>query len=108
MVTGDDGSQWTFRAGDAFVSPAGFLGTWEIVEPAKKSMLTMSDYSPPKKKPANRASGLSAFAEDAKGHSVSVCHQPAREDHLAISAGCLIEDVLQGVRAVAQPLRDNQ
>ena len=26
----------TFRAGDAFVSPAGFTGTWEIVEPAKK------------------------------------------------------------------------
>jgi uncharacterized cupin superfamily protein len=35
-VTGDDGSQRTFRAGDAFVSPAGFLGTWEIIEPAKK------------------------------------------------------------------------
>jgi uncharacterized cupin superfamily protein len=36
VVTGDDGSQRTFRAGDAFVSPAGFLGTWEIIEPAKK------------------------------------------------------------------------
>jgi uncharacterized cupin superfamily protein len=36
VVTGDDGSQCTFRAGDAFVSPAGFLGTSEIVEPAKK------------------------------------------------------------------------
>jgi EutQ-like cupin domain len=36
VVTGDDGSQCTFRAGDAFVSPAGFLGTWEIIEPAKK------------------------------------------------------------------------
>ena len=36
VVTGDDGSQRTFRAGDAFVSPAGFSGTWEIVEPAKK------------------------------------------------------------------------
>ena len=36
VVTGDDGSQRTFRAGDAFVSPAGFTGTWEIVEPAKK------------------------------------------------------------------------
>ena len=28
VVTGDDGSQRTFRAGDAFVSPAGFTGTW--------------------------------------------------------------------------------
>lgn len=36
VVTGDDGSQRTFRAGDAFVSPAGFSGTWEIVEAAKK------------------------------------------------------------------------
>lgn len=36
VVRGDDGSQATFRAGDAFVSPAGFTGTWEIVEPAKK------------------------------------------------------------------------
>jgi len=36
VVTGDDGSQRTFRAGDAFVLPAGFTGTWEIVEPAKK------------------------------------------------------------------------
>lgn len=36
VVRGDDGSQATFKAGDAFVSPAGFTGTWEIVEPAKK------------------------------------------------------------------------
>ena len=36
VVTGDDGSERTFRADDAFVSPAGFTGTWEIVEPAKK------------------------------------------------------------------------
>jgi uncharacterized cupin superfamily protein len=36
VVTGDDGSVRTFRAGDAFVSPSGFTGTWEIVEPAKK------------------------------------------------------------------------
>ena len=36
VVTGDDGSQRIFRAGDAFVSPAGFTGTWEIIEAAKK------------------------------------------------------------------------
>jgi uncharacterized cupin superfamily protein len=36
VVTSDDGAQHAFRAGDAFVSPAGFTGTWEIVEPAKK------------------------------------------------------------------------
>jgi uncharacterized protein len=36
VVRGDDGSQATFRAGDAFVTPAGFTGTWEVVEPARK------------------------------------------------------------------------
>lgn len=36
IVTGDDGSVRTFKAGDAFVSPSGFTGTWEVVEPAKK------------------------------------------------------------------------
>jgi uncharacterized protein len=36
VVRGDDGSVQTFKAGDAFVSPAGFTGTWEIVERAKK------------------------------------------------------------------------
>jgi uncharacterized cupin superfamily protein len=36
IVTGDDGSVATFEAGDSFVSPAGFNGTWEVVEPARK------------------------------------------------------------------------
>ena len=36
VVRGDDGSHATFKAGDAFVTPAGFTGTWEIVEPARK------------------------------------------------------------------------
>lgn len=36
VVIGDDGSQATYRAGDAFVSPAGFTGTWEVVEAARK------------------------------------------------------------------------
>nr|WP_045838076.1 cupin domain-containing protein [Hyphomicrobium sp. 99] len=36
IVRGDDGSEATFRAGDAFLTPAGFTGTWEIVETAKK------------------------------------------------------------------------
>ena len=36
IVRGDDGSERTFRAGDAFVSPAGFTGTWQVTERAKK------------------------------------------------------------------------
>ena len=36
VVRGDDGSERTFRAGDGFVSPAGFTGTWEVLERARK------------------------------------------------------------------------
>ncbi len=36
IVTGDDGQKATYRAGDAFVSPAGFTGTWEVVETVRK------------------------------------------------------------------------
>lgn len=36
IVTSDDGSVHTYVAGDAFVSPAGFTGTWQVVERAKK------------------------------------------------------------------------
>jgi len=35
-VTGDDGSERIFRAGDAFVSPAGFTGVWDVREAARK------------------------------------------------------------------------
>lgn len=30
------GERHEFRAGDAFVVPAGFEGTWEVIEPCKK------------------------------------------------------------------------
>ncbi|MDX2308600.1 MAG: cupin domain-containing protein [Hyphomicrobium sp.] len=36
VITSDDGATTTVRAGDAFVSPAGFLGTWEVTKPARK------------------------------------------------------------------------
>ena len=36
VVTGDDGSERVFRAGDAFVSPAGFTGIWDVREPVRK------------------------------------------------------------------------
>ncbi len=35
-LTSDDGREWQFRPGDAWVIPAGFSGTWETVEPARK------------------------------------------------------------------------
>src|ERR1041384_5906071 len=30
------GQQWSFEAGDSFVIPAGFNGTWETIEPTAK------------------------------------------------------------------------
>lgn len=35
-LTSDDCSIETFAAGDAFIIPAGFKGTWETVEPVYK------------------------------------------------------------------------
>jgi hypothetical protein len=36
VLTSDDGRRWDFAAGDAWVIPAGFRGTWETLEPARK------------------------------------------------------------------------
>jgi uncharacterized cupin superfamily protein len=36
LITGDDGSEKVVRTGDAFVSPAGFSGHWEVRVPARK------------------------------------------------------------------------
>lgn len=35
-LTDSKGKSWSFSAGDRFVIPAGFTGTWEVVEPARK------------------------------------------------------------------------
>jgi uncharacterized cupin superfamily protein len=36
LITAEDGSAHTFAAGDAFVVPAGFSGTWEVLEDCTK------------------------------------------------------------------------
>lgn len=36
ILTPDDGRPQAYSAGDAFVIPAGFKGTWETVEPVRK------------------------------------------------------------------------
>ncbi len=36
ILTSADGVAETFSAGDSFVVPAGFKGTWESIEPVKK------------------------------------------------------------------------
>lgn len=36
ILTNEDGKRWTVKAGDAFIIPAGFKGTWETVEKVRK------------------------------------------------------------------------
>ena len=36
IVSEADGNSTTLRAGDSFVIPKGFVGTWEVVEPSRK------------------------------------------------------------------------
>lgn len=36
VVTDAEGLSRTYRAGDAFVTPKGFSGTWDVIEPIKK------------------------------------------------------------------------
>lgn len=36
IVTDAEGVSKTYRAGDAFVTPKGFSGTWDVIEPIKK------------------------------------------------------------------------
>jgi hypothetical protein len=35
-IASDDGKAWTFAAGETFVVPAGFEGTWEVIEDCTK------------------------------------------------------------------------
>ncbi|MDP5071933.1 MAG: cupin domain-containing protein [Congregibacter sp.] len=36
IVTDEDGLAITLQAGDSFVIPKGFVGTWEVVKPSRK------------------------------------------------------------------------
>jgi uncharacterized protein len=36
VVTGEDGNERTFRTGEAFISPAGFTGWWDVRQAARK------------------------------------------------------------------------
>lgn len=37
IITDDAGHSTTVRAGDRFVIPAGFQGTWQVLEPTRKT-----------------------------------------------------------------------
>ena len=36
ILTNDKGESWTLKAGDGFIIPAGFKGTWETVKKVRK------------------------------------------------------------------------
>lgn len=36
LLTNDAGQCWEFQAGDSFVVPAGFIGTWEVLADCRK------------------------------------------------------------------------
>jgi uncharacterized cupin superfamily protein len=36
ILTNEAGESWTLRAGDGFIIPPGFKGTWETVKPVRK------------------------------------------------------------------------
>ena len=40
VVTSEEGERWEFWAGDSFVIPAGFAGTWEVIEDCSKLYAT--------------------------------------------------------------------
>jgi hypothetical protein len=36
LLTSSTGERWEFTVGDSFVVPAGFTGTWEVIEDCRK------------------------------------------------------------------------
>ena len=39
IITDHEGNSTTVKAGDSFVIPRGFVGTWEVVSPTKKNFV---------------------------------------------------------------------
>jgi uncharacterized protein len=46
VITDAGGSAVTVRAGEQFVIPAGFVGTWEVVEPTRKRFVIYEPGTP--------------------------------------------------------------
>ena len=43
ILTNEKGKKWTLKAGDAFIIPSGFKGTWETVEKIRKHYVILAD-----------------------------------------------------------------
>jgi uncharacterized cupin superfamily protein len=46
VITDQAGTALTVRAGEEFVIPAGFVGTWEVVEPTRKQFVIYEPGTP--------------------------------------------------------------
>ena len=42
VLTNEDGRKWTLKAGDGFIIPPGFKGTWETVETVRKHYVILT------------------------------------------------------------------
>jgi uncharacterized cupin superfamily protein len=42
VLTSDDGKSWTLKAGDGFIIPPGFKGTWETVQAVRKQYVILT------------------------------------------------------------------
>jgi uncharacterized cupin superfamily protein len=42
VLTNEEGEKWTVKAGDGFIIPPGFKGTWETVEKVKKHYVILT------------------------------------------------------------------
>ena len=42
VLTNEDGKSWRLKAGDAFIIPPGFKGTWETVEAVRKHYVILT------------------------------------------------------------------
>lgn len=42
ILTNDAGRKWTLKAGDGFIIPPGFKGTWETVEKVRKHYVILN------------------------------------------------------------------
>jgi uncharacterized cupin superfamily protein len=45
VLTGETGKKWTLKAGDAFIIPPGFKGTWETVSKLRKHYVILAPRS---------------------------------------------------------------
>ena len=45
-IASTSGEQWDFAAGDSFVVPAGFAGTWEVIEECRKLYAIFEAHAP--------------------------------------------------------------